>query len=237
MRGLLSTLRGTLRAFRDMAGDRLSPVAAAARWLWEVVVYVRDLAAWLALVAWAWLPVWARVALTFTVGLPVWLWYRSPRWGRLLDYYAVVGVLWWWIKEHPTSPTEDAWTLFGIGAIYALLTAVMLIGTRTWTGRGLGLLGTANGDGLVYLTVSSGFLAQVPDLPDQLINAARANFYAGGGLLILMVARYVVVTRGMTREFFSDAERDWRDDVIAEQTAYIAALEARIRVLTDPPPV
>lgn len=241
-RRFLPALIGSVRALLDLIRAKASAgwraVAAWAAWVREVV-------AWLALVAWGLLPWWGRMVLALTVGLPVLLWIKAPRWGRLFDYYAVVGVLYWWFNAHPPSPEDDVWTLFAIGTIYALVWLVMVAGTHVWTGRGLGLLGTAHGDALVYLTASSAALTQVPDLPREAISLGRANFYAGGGLLLVMVLRYMVVTRGLTRTFFPDDDGDgaeaeagdWRDALIEEQARQIEALEAQAGRRTRAPSV
>lgn len=201
--------------------------------------FARAWASWALLALWGFLPRWLQAGLTWTLGLPITLWVWYPRWGRLADYYIGVALIWYYLHNHPpTSGLRDAYLLFGIGVIYTLVWAIMIVGTKVWTGRGIGLLGTANGDGLIYIAVSSAALAAIPDLPPETINAARANFYLGGGVLLVMVLRWLIQTRAGTREFpVYEDELTWRDDLIEEQRLRINELEDLLSIATHLPPV
>jgi hypothetical protein len=129
-------------------------------------------------------------------------WGYSPfmvRWARLAYFLAYLGAIYallWW---HESSPTEDGWLLIVIGAIYALAVLVMLIGTRYWTIRGLGLLGTLAGDAVAYTTLGGAALGWF-DVPEWRLDLVRALFLGGGSLMVAGLLLWLWRTRGGTRD-------------------------------------
>lgn len=181
--------------------------------------------------AWWALPTRLRIALALTIGLPVLLWVKSPRWGRLLDYYLAVSAVSWWMYEHPSSLERDADLLFGIGLIFGLVSIAMLIVTKAWSIRAQGLLGTVNGDAIVYLTTSSALLPWLPDIDRGVLNVGRANFYVGGS--ILLVSTFWLLWTTVTHRGEAPAQVDPRDREIRDLRRRLFLAEEHIRALTQ----
>lgn len=121
------------------------------------------------------------------------------RYGRLAAFLAVVGVAWGILFLHE-SRDADRWILMGIGSVYALAALVMLVGTRRWTVRGLGLLGTIVGDALIYLGTGVARLRWTGELGEPYLDAVRAFFIVGGGLMAYGLMRWAAETRFGTRD-------------------------------------
>jgi hypothetical protein len=131
------------------------------------------------------------------------LWGYTPfmvRWGRLAYFLAFVGVVWFVLVSRGSTPFQDKWILLGIGSVYALSVLVMLIGTRYWTIRGLGLLGTLMGDTLFYMAFAFPRWGWAEPPGNDYLNIVRALFIVGGTLLLIGLCAWLWRTRFGTRD-------------------------------------
>jgi uncharacterized transporter YbjL len=115
------------------------------------------------------------------------LWGYSPfwvRWVRLAYFLATIGAVWCLLMLHGMTPEDVRWVILGIGIIYAIAALVMLIGTRYWTLRALGLLGTMTADAMLYTAgASAGFEWTEP--PSVAYRTAVWSCFIVGGILLL----------------------------------------------------
>lgn len=100
----------------------------------------------------------------------------------LAGFAAAVAAVWTGIHVVDVWPW-DRWILLYISAVYLLAVLVMLLGTRIWSARGLGLLGTALGDAGLYLGVARARFGG-PPLARWELDLVRALFLVGGTLLL-----------------------------------------------------
>jgi hypothetical protein len=129
-------------------------------------------------------------------------WGYSPfmvRWVRLGYFAGVTGAVWIYLHERQTTSTGLGWLLIGIGLIYALAVLVMLVGTRYWTVRGLGLLGTLAGDAVAYTTLGGSVLGWY-ETPEWRIDLISALFLTGGALMLTGLLFWLWRTRFGTRD-------------------------------------
>lgn len=122
------------------------------------------------------------------------------RFGRLLLFCAVAGALWGLLSVHESTPEEDRLIVLVIGVIYAVAVLVMLIGTRVWTVRGLGLLGTLSADAVLYTTSAAAAYGWTDGAVEWRLDLVRALFLVGGALMAYGLIRWVVDTRWGTRD-------------------------------------
>lgn len=122
------------------------------------------------------------------------------RWGRLGYFLAFLGAIYGALWLHEATPREDRLLVLGIGLIYALAVLVMLIGTTTWTVRGLGLLGTLSADAVLYTTAAGASYGWTDAATEWRLTLIRALFYAGGSLMVVGLATWLVGTRFGTRD-------------------------------------
>ena len=113
-------------------------------------------------------------------------WFCGPigaRWGRLGLFVAAVVVA-WCASHFALHDRYDRWFLWGMAALWTACVAVTLAGTRSWSARGLGVLGTVAGDALLYALLIGAEGAWFRDL-------IRAFLAVGGLLLAAGLARWV----------------------------------------------
>jgi hypothetical protein len=130
------------------------------------------------------------------------LWGYTPfmvRWGRLGYFVALVGVVWCLLIIRGSTPFQDKWILLGIGSIFGLAALVMLIGTRYWTIRGLGLFGTLTADCLFYLAFAFPRWGWAEPPGNDYLSVVRALFITGGTLLLISLFMWLFRTRFGTR--------------------------------------
>jgi hypothetical protein len=182
--------------------------------------------------AWARVPARVRGPVEAPFRFARWFVNRFPRVGRLILYGVAVHLVFLWLEHHPSTPRQDAYLLLGVALVYALAVLVMVAGTRIWSPRGLGLLGTAQGDSILYVTVSGGYFGWVhPDTAETLVNAARASFVVGSILLAVGLIQWAVATRFNTRadpmmEAFHDEVVVLLKDEVLRLRARVAELES-----------
>lgn len=131
------------------------------------------------------------------------VWGYTPfmaRWVRLGYFLALVGAVWCVLSLSGSTPFQDRWILLGVGSVYALAAIVMLIGTRYWTIRGLGLFGTVTGDAMFYLALASPQFGWTGRATDDYFNIIRALFIVGGALLLIGLCLWLVRTHAGTRD-------------------------------------
>lgn len=129
-------------------------------------------------------------------------WGYSPlmvRWGRLLYLLAAIGAVWGFLAVHESTSTEDGWLVLLIGCTYGLAVLAMLAGTRYWTVRGLGLLGTLAGDAILYTTLGAATLGWFRT-PEWRLDMVRSCFAVGGALMAVSLLVWAVRTRLGTRD-------------------------------------
>lgn len=131
------------------------------------------------------------------------LWGYTPfmvRWARLGYFLIAVGIVWSLLIWRGSTPFQDKWILLMIGTVYALAALVMLIGTRYWTIRGLGLLGTLTGDCLFYMAFAFPRWGWAEPPGNDYLNIVRALFIVGGLLLLSGLCAWLWRTRFGTRD-------------------------------------
>ena len=131
------------------------------------------------------------------------MWGYTPfvtRWVRLFYFFAAVGVMWCLLVWRDSAPFQDKWILLCIGSAYALSVLVMLIGTRYWTIRGLGLFGTLLGDAMFYLSLAFPRWGWAEPPSNDYLNVVRALFIVGGTLLLIGLSMWIWRTRFGLRE-------------------------------------
>lgn len=130
------------------------------------------------------------------------LWGYTPfmaRWVRLMYLLGIIGAVWGFLSLHESTPREDGLLLVFIGSVYAVAVAVMLIGTRYWTIRGLGLLGTLAGDAVAYTTLGGAALGWF-SAPEWRVDLIRSLFLVGGTLMAIGLLFWLWRTRLGTRD-------------------------------------
>lgn len=115
------------------------------------------------------------------------------RWGRLALWCGAVAFVWVGLQFHQATGSDDINLLTAIGALYFVGALVMLVATRRWTARGLGLLGTMLADSFLYL--SSAFASRFGWmwlLSEGRLDLVRALFLVGGTLLAYGLVAWAV---------------------------------------------
>jgi hypothetical protein len=131
------------------------------------------------------------------------LWGYSPfwtRWVRFGYFLALVGMAWIVLNIRGSSPFQDKWITLGIGSIFALCSFVMILGTRQWTIRGLGLWGAVTGEAMFYLSIAFPQWGWAEPPSNDYFNVVRALFIVGGTLLLCGLLMWLWRTRFGTRD-------------------------------------
>lgn len=131
---------------------------------------------------------------------------------RLLVVLFGVGALWVGLQFHDTTATDplDVFMVVEIAGVMLFASLVMLIFTRTWSSRGIGVFLTTTGTGLLYaavqwsgtravalmagssITLADGSIVTVPDgarlpgiYPEWYIDIIRSCYIVGGPLFLV----------------------------------------------------
>ncbi len=131
------------------------------------------------------------------------LWGYSPfwvRWVRLAYFLIFIGAIWAVLIIRGSTPFQDKWILLFIGSIFALCSIVMILGTRYWTFRGLGLWGTVTADAMFYLSLAFPQWGITEPPSNDYFNIVRAFFVGGGILLLCGLLLWMWRTRFGTRD-------------------------------------
>lgn len=113
---------------------------------------------------------------------------------RLLLLASAVALVWVALAFHPTAGRDplDTAILLGIGVTFLIAGVVMLLYTRDWSLRGLGLLAVVFGDAVLYATSGVLRLLTIPAGPREgLVDVSRALFIVGAPLLLFGLIRWV----------------------------------------------
>lgn len=111
------------------------------------------------------------------------------RWPLLL-WFLAVGVVWIAFRLLDEG-RGDTLVLWLIGGVYAIAVLVMLVGTRRWTPRGLGILGTIAGDVGLYGRTALARMDWLPPLAAWESDLIRALFVVSAPLILLGLGQWV----------------------------------------------
>lgn len=115
------------------------------------------------------------------------------RWGRLALWCLAVAFVWTGLQFHDATGGDDINLLTAIGALYFVGVLAMLVATRRWTARGLGLLGTMLADAFLYLSsASASRFGWTWLLSEGRLDIVRALFLVGGSLLAYGLCAWAV---------------------------------------------
>lgn len=118
--------------------------------------------------------------------------HRFERWYPLFGLAALIGIAFGVYRIKPYARHDDAILLGGIATAYALAILVMLIGTKRWSVRGLGLLATMTADALLYGAAAMTGLGWI-GAPDKTeLDVIRSIFAVGGVLLAIGLIRWLI---------------------------------------------
>lgn len=126
---------------------------------------------------------------------------------RLLGLAAAIGAAFVVLSFTPLTTKDelDPVILLFIGILFSLCCLVMLLFTRRWTIRGLGVLAALLGDAVLYTTSGVNHYTRLGQTA-HLFDLARASFVVGGVLLAIGLVLWVNDNRKALNLGWRDAE-------------------------------
>ncbi len=133
---------------------------------------------------------------------------------------AVVSAVWVGLQFHPQQRNDpiDMVTVIGIGVTMVSAVLVMVLFTRTWSSRGIGVLLTTLGTGVLYSAATYARLSDKSTTPEWLIDLARACYLVGAPLFLFGLAVWVWQRIVLAREVANDPAPPDAEDIVISET-------------------
>lgn len=115
----------------------------------------------------------------------------------LLDALTLMLLTWGLLQFHDTTLNDpiDLIVVLLIGLTYSISGLVMLLGTKRWSARSMGLFLTAIGNATLWNSAAYNRLIQPnnPSVPEPVLDLVRACYLVGGPLVLFGLGAWVVV--------------------------------------------